>query len=70
VQIVASGGDYLWFTKGNQPQIEADIRLWFEPDVPLIPGMGSPPKDFETATTINKGLPAGRASQNSNQFDP
>jgi len=55
VQIVASGGDYLWFAKGNQPQIEEDIRLWFEPDVQLIPGMGAPPKDFETATTINKG---------------
>jgi predicted transposase YbfD/YdcC len=55
VQIVASGGDYIWFAKGNQPQIEEDIRLWFEPDVPMIPGMGCPPKDFETACTINKG---------------
>lgn len=55
VQIVASGGDYIWFAKGNQPQIEEDIRLWFEPDVQMIPGMGCPPKDFETATTINKG---------------
>ena len=55
VQIVASGGDYIWFAKGNQPQIEEDIRLWFEPDVQMIPGMGNPPKDFETATTINKG---------------
>jgi len=55
VQIVASGGDYIWYAKGNQPQIEADIRLWFEPDVQMIPGMGCPPKDFETATTINKG---------------
>jgi predicted transposase YbfD/YdcC len=55
VQIVASGGDYSWFAKGNQPQIEEDIRLWFEPDIHPIPGMGCPPKDFETATTINKG---------------
>jgi len=55
VQIVAAGGDYIWYAKGNQPQIEADIRLWFEPDVQMIPGMGCPPKDFETATTINKG---------------
>jgi predicted transposase YbfD/YdcC len=55
VQIVAAGGDYIWFAKGNQPQIEADIRLWFEPDVQMIPGMGCPPKDFETATTLNKG---------------
>ncbi len=55
VQIIASGGDYIWFAKGNQPQLEEDIRLWFEPDVQRIPGMGCPPKDFETATTINKG---------------
>lgn len=55
VQIVAAGGDFIWFAKGNQPQIEEDIRLWFEPDVEMIPGMGCPPKDFETATTINKG---------------
>jgi predicted transposase YbfD/YdcC len=55
VQIVASGGDYIWFAKGNQSQIEEDIRLWFEPDVEMIPGMGCPPKDFETATSVNKG---------------
>jgi len=55
VQIVAAGGDFIWFAKGNQPQLEEDIRLWFEPDVAMIPGMGSPPKDFETATTLNKG---------------
>jgi predicted transposase YbfD/YdcC len=55
VQIIAAGGDYIWFAKGNQPQIKEDIRLWFEPDVQMIPGMGCPPKDFETATTINKG---------------
>jgi predicted transposase YbfD/YdcC len=55
VQIVASGGDYIWFAKGNQPQIEEDIRLWFKPDVAMIPGMGCPPKDFKTATTVNKG---------------
>ena len=55
VQIVASGGDYIWFAKGNQSQTEEDIRLWFEPDVEMIPGMGCPPKDFETFTSVNKG---------------
>jgi len=29
--------------------------LWFEPDPEPIPGMSYPPKDFETATTVNKG---------------
>jgi predicted transposase YbfD/YdcC len=54
-QIVESGGDYVWLAKGNQPQIEEDIRLWFEPDPDPIPGMGYVPKDFETAHTVNKG---------------
>jgi predicted transposase YbfD/YdcC len=54
-QIVASGGEYIWFAKGNQCQIEEDIRLWFEPDIQLIPGMGCPPKDFEMAQKTSKG---------------
>ena len=55
IQVVGSGGDYIWFAKGNQPQMEENIRLWFEPDVQPIPGMGIPPKDFETAQQTNKG---------------
>lgn len=54
IQIVEAGGDYIWFAKGNQPQIEADIRLWFEPDPDPIPGMAYLPKDFETAQRVNK----------------
>ena len=55
LQIVVSGGDYIWFAKGNQPGMEEDIRLWFGPDPEPIPGMSYPPKDFETASTTNKG---------------
>jgi predicted transposase YbfD/YdcC len=55
IQIVESGGEYIWFAKGNQPQMEENIRLWFEPDVQPIPGMSFPPKDFETARETNKG---------------
>jgi predicted transposase YbfD/YdcC len=55
MQIVESGGEYIWFAKGNQPQMEEDIRLWFAPEVQPIPGMGFPPKDFETAQQSNKG---------------
>jgi predicted transposase YbfD/YdcC len=55
IQIVESGGEYIWFAKGNQPQMEEDIRLWFAPEVQPIPGMGLPPKDFETAQQTNKG---------------
>ena len=55
IQIVISGGEYIWFAKGNQSQMEEDIRLWFEPDVQPIPGLGFPPKDFERAQETNKG---------------
>lgn len=55
IQIVEAGGEYIWLAKGNQPQMEEDIRLWFEPDLDPIPGMAYPPKDFETAQSVNKG---------------
>jgi hypothetical protein len=55
IQIVEAGGDYMWFAKGNQPQLEEDVRLWFEPDPTPIPGMAYPPKDFETVKSVNKG---------------
>lgn len=54
IQIVEAGGDYIWLAKGNQPQMEEDIRLWFEPDPTPIPGMAYLPKDFETTQTMNK----------------
>jgi predicted transposase YbfD/YdcC len=55
LQIVEAGGDYIWLAKGNQPQLEEDIRLWFEPDPQPISGMAYLPKDFETAQTVSKG---------------
>ena len=55
IQIVEAGGEYIWFAKGNQPQMEENIRLWFEPDVEPIPGMNYPPKDFKTVKETNKG---------------
>lgn len=55
IQIVESGGDYLWFVKGNQAQLEEDLCLWFGPDPEPIPGMAYPAKDFETAQCVNKG---------------
>lgn len=55
IQIVEGGGDYIWFTKGNQPQLEEDIRLWFEPEPVPLPGQGRLPKDFETVQETSKG---------------
>lgn len=55
IQIVEAGGDYIWFAKGNQPQLEEDIRLWFEPEPDPIAGQGRVAKDFETVKEIGKG---------------
>lgn len=55
IQIVEAGGDYIWFAKGNQPQLEEDISLWFEPEPEPIPGQGRLPKDFETIKETSKG---------------
>ena len=55
ILIVEAGGDYIWFAKGNQSQMEEDIRLWFEPEPDPIPGVGRLPKDFETAKEVSKG---------------
>jgi predicted transposase YbfD/YdcC len=53
--IGAAGGDYIWYAKGNQSQMEEDIRLWLEPDPDPIPGQGRLSKDFERVEKINKG---------------
>lgn len=55
IQIGKAGGNYLWTVKGNQPQLLQDLQDWFDLHVELLPGMGCPPKDFRSATTISKG---------------
>jgi predicted transposase YbfD/YdcC len=55
IQIGKAGGNYLWTVKGNQPQLLQDLQDWFDAKVKLLPGMGSPPKDFCSATTTSKG---------------
>jgi len=55
IQIGKAGGNYLWTVKGNQPQLLQDLQDWFDPNVPLLPGMGCPPKDFQSATVTSKG---------------
>ncbi len=51
-----SRGDYIWFVKGNQAQMEEDIRLWFEPDVQSIPGMNFPPFVYSTQSITEESL--------------
>lgn len=55
IQIVEAGGEYIWYAKGNQSEMEENIRLWFEPEPEPIPGMGRSPKDFQTAKEVSKG---------------
>jgi predicted transposase YbfD/YdcC len=55
IQIGRAGGDFLWTVKGNQPQLLEDIQRWFDEEVPLLPGMGYVPKDFRSASLLNKG---------------
>ncbi len=55
IQIGRAGGNYLWTVKGNQSQLQQDLQDWFDLEVELIPGMGCPPKDFRSTTTITKG---------------
>jgi len=55
IQIGAANGNYLWVVKGNQPQLLQDLQDWFDTSIPLLPGMGCPPKDFRSATTTSKG---------------
>ncbi len=55
IQIGKAGGNYIWTVKGNQPQLLQDLQDWFDPKVDLLPGMGSPPKDFRSSTVTSKG---------------
>jgi predicted transposase YbfD/YdcC len=55
IQIGTAHGNYLWVVKGNQPQLLQDLHDWFDTSIPLLPGMGCPPKDFRSATTTSKG---------------
>ena len=55
IQIGKAGGNYIWIVKGNQPQLLQDLQDWFDPKVELLPGMGSPPKDFRSSSMTSKG---------------
>ena len=54
VQIVAAGGDYLWFVKDNQPTLLDEIEALFAPP-PITPGHAPPVRDFTTARQVDKG---------------
>jgi predicted transposase YbfD/YdcC len=53
VQIVASGGDYVWTVKDNQSQLRQDIETVFEPER-CVKGFSPAVKDFRSAQTTEK----------------
>ena len=54
VQIMAAGGDYLWFLKDNQPTMLADVQQFFV--APRVaPGWRHPTLTRQTAETVQKG---------------
>ena len=55
IQIGKAGGNYVWTVKGNHPQLLQDLQDWFDDKVPLLPGQGCPPKDFQSVTVTSKG---------------
>ncbi len=53
-QVIAQGGDYLWFVKENQPTLLAQIEELFVPP-PITPGHSAPARDFTQARKVDKG---------------
>ncbi len=50
-----AGGNYIWYAKGNQSQMQANIALWFAPQAKPLPGHGQLPKTDQTARQVSKG---------------
>jgi predicted transposase YbfD/YdcC len=54
-QIVAAGGDYVWFVKGNQARTEWAIQKLFVHEMCNLRQGASLAKDFQTYTQVSKG---------------
>ena len=54
VQIVAAGGEYIWYAKDNQPTLHHDLKDLFQPEV-CGPGSRPVPTDFATSQQVDKG---------------
>jgi predicted transposase YbfD/YdcC len=53
LQIVESGGDFVWIIKDNQSNTRQAIEHLFAPEKPVA-GLGCPPMDFQPAKTVDK----------------
>ncbi len=54
IQIVESGGDYVWTVKDNQSQLRQDIETLFEPER-CVKGFSPAVKEFRSDETTEKG---------------
>lgn len=54
VQILAQGGDYIWFLKDNQPTLKADVEQFFAPPR-NAPGWKAPTMPQEQARSTQAG---------------
>ena len=54
VQILAQGGDYIWFLKDNQPTLKADVEQFFQPPR-NVPGWKAPTMPQEQACSTQTG---------------
>ena len=54
VQILAQGGDYIWFLKDNQPILKADVEQFFVPPR-NAPGWKAPTMPQEQADSTQAG---------------
>lgn len=52
-QIVEAGGDFVWMVKDNQANTRQAIEQLFAPEK-VVPGLGRPAMDFESAQTTEK----------------
>ena len=60
IQIVESGGDYVWIVKDNQANTRQALEHLFAPEKPVA-GLGCPAMDFLEAQTVEKQ--AGRIEE-------
>ena len=54
IQILAQGGDYIWFLKDNQPTLAADVEQFFAPPR-HVPGWQAPAMPQEQAVSTQAG---------------
>jgi len=54
VQVVAAGGEYIWFIKDNHPQLREDVERLFQPES-YVAGFSPLQTDFEIAQQVDKG---------------